>query len=65
MGILGPTPLDIFQRGKRSQGLFTEDERLAKTCENNLEGSCKQYIIIPAGVSLGRGNSSSKEEIRG
>ncbi|KAJ5736092.1 uncharacterized protein N7483_001217 [Penicillium malachiteum] len=40
MGFLGPPPLDMLQRGKRSHEFFTSD------------GKWKQDIEIPAGVSL-------------
>ncbi|KAJ5399741.1 hypothetical protein N7465_010230 [Penicillium sp. CMV-2018d] len=40
MGILGPPPLDMLQRGKRSHEFFTSD------------GRWKQDIEIPTGVSL-------------
>ncbi|KAJ5483236.1 protein kinase domain protein [Penicillium desertorum] len=40
MGILGPPPLDMLQRGKRSHEFFTSD------------GKWKQDIEIPTGVSL-------------
>ncbi|KAI9368649.1 kinase-like domain-containing protein [Aspergillus egyptiacus] len=40
MGVLGPPPLDILQRGKRSNEFFTND------------GKWKQDIDIPTGVSL-------------
>ncbi|KAJ6114429.1 protein kinase domain protein [Penicillium sp. IBT 16267x] len=40
MGILGPPPLDMLQRGKRSQEFFADD------------GKWKQDIEIPTGVSL-------------
>ncbi|EDP49747.1 protein kinase, putative [Aspergillus fumigatus A1163] len=40
MSILGPPPLDLLQRGKRSHEFFTD------------EGKWKQDIEIPTGVSL-------------
>ncbi|KAL4914955.1 kinase-like domain-containing protein [Aspergillus aurantiobrunneus] len=40
MGVLGPPPLDMLQRGKRSNEFFTND------------GKWKQDIGIPTGVSL-------------
>ncbi|KAJ6155821.1 hypothetical protein N7470_006387 [Penicillium chermesinum] len=40
MGLLGPPPLDMLQRGKRSHEFFTSD------------GKWKQDIEIPTGVSL-------------
>ncbi|CAG8133364.1 unnamed protein product [Penicillium olsonii] len=58
MSILGPPPLDMLQRGKRSHEFFTGDGKypflqcnLQKAYEDNL-GKWKQDIEIPAGVSL-------------
>lgn len=52
MGFLGPPPLDMLQRGKRSHEFFTSD------------GKWKQDIEIPAEVSLELSEGSLRERIR-
>ncbi|KAI3112896.1 hypothetical protein CBS147333_3404 [Penicillium roqueforti] len=59
MGVLGPPPLDMLQRGKRSHEFFTEDGKhpfparhFAKAWEDHVAGKWKQDIEIPIGTSL-------------
>ena len=60
MGVLGPPPLDMLQRGKRSHEFFTDDGKycdlvqcpFAEAYELKIAGKWKQDIDIPTGVSL-------------
>lgn len=59
MGILGPPPLDMLQRGKRSHEFFTGDGKYPFLAQctlqrltENLTGRWKQDIEIPTGVGL-------------
>ena len=59
MGVLGPPPLDMPQRGKRSHEFFTEDGKypfparhFAKAYEDDVAKKWKQDIEIPIGTSL-------------
>lgn len=62
MGILGPPPLDMLQRGKRSHEFFTTNGKyhyhpptqctLQMTHQRKIAGKWKQDIDIPTGDSL-------------
>lgn len=59
MGVLGPPPLDMLQRGERSHEFFTEDGKhpflardFVKAYEDDVAGKWKQDIEIPIGTSL-------------
>ena len=60
MGLLGPPPLDMLKRGKRSHEFFLDDGKhyllLSPICNTSLTidnaGKWKQDIVIPTGASL-------------
>jgi hypothetical protein len=59
MGVLGPPPLDMLQRGKRSHEFFTNDGKhhllsvyFGQAYGDKLAGKWRQDLEIPRGMSL-------------